>query len=116
MFLFSQISRLKSHLDNLTKLVEQLRLNQLAVARSRIGSQSTSDMVALPDAYSYRSSSSSVSSPTTAAPALPWNSSSKQESWKMPFTFKCIGTFRYEIFYESCFHVPTKSLGIVVVE
>ena len=101
MIFFSQINSLKTQVNNLSSIVEQLRVTQLAVVRNRIGSQSTSDMMAVFESQSrkQRSSTSSMSvSPTSSATtALGWGNAMRNESWKMPFAFKCVGTFRLEL-------------------
>ena len=101
MIFFSQINSLKTQVNNLSSIVEQLRVTQLAVVRNRIGSQSTSDMMAVFESQSrkQRSSTSSMSvSPTSSATtALGWGNATRNESWKMPFAFKCVGTFRLEL-------------------
>ena len=98
---YSHIVGLKSQVEKLTQAVEQLRMTQVAMVRNRLGSQSTSDMGAIYEYSSARSLSSSVHSmsPPTSTMMM-WNAA-KHENWKMPFTFKCIGTFRYVHLYDA---------------
>eukprot|EP00794_Sanderia_malayensis_P000342 gene342-975_t len=90
----SQMISMQGQLENLKQVIEQLRMAQVDVMRSRLWSQSAIDVATSNDysiQKSFSSSSVASTSPNTSVSIWP---TVKSENWKMPFTFKCIGTFR----------------------
>lgn len=98
----SNVINLSIKVEKLAHIVEQMCISQNNLMRSHMASQSTSDVAFFPD---YRRTVSSIGLNTSGT--LRTRSSSggagghsfrfserKHETWNMPLSFKCVGTFR----------------------
>jgi len=99
----SNIINLSIQLEKLSSSVEQLRINQNTIARERVASYSATDINA--GAPEYRRTVSSFGLNIYGGSRIRSSSAQQHrssfsfnepriESWKMPLSFKCVGTFR----------------------
>ena len=102
--LYRNVINLSVQLEKIAYHVEYLRQNQEVIMRERFASQSASDLVS--SAGDYRRTNSTTmlnTNPRTRYNTGPAQMSFREprvEKWKMPLSFKCVGTFRYsQLFY-----------------
>lgn len=96
---YRNVINLSVQLEKIAYHVEYLRQNQEVIMRERFASQSASDLVS--SASDYRRTNSTTmlnTNPRTRYNTGPAQMSFREprvEKWKMPLSFKCVGTFRY---------------------
>lgn len=105
-------------MEKLSSSVEQLRINQNTIARERVASYSATDINAAAPEYRRTVSSFGLNiyggSRIRSSSAQQHRSSfsfnePRIESWKMPLSFKSVGTFRY-IFRKNSSHLSNNGI------
>ena len=98
----NNVLNLSSQMEKLMQTVEQIRITQNAMMRDRYCAQSASDLGGLIDrgqratsVYGLRMyGSARERSQSSGLTGMFGFAEPKYESWKMPLSFKCVGTFR----------------------